>query len=103
MITAIYSLGRVHGAELWIVGWLVCAIAYFAIFLLNQANRRCVKNLLFWFMVAEILTDLGWAAIYYDNSAYINYGIRATYGLILWPIALNIAGIIATIQNKKQI
>lgn len=28
MITALYSLGQVHGAELWLLFWLLCAIAY---------------------------------------------------------------------------
>lgn len=101
MVTAIISLGQVHGAEAWIVGWVVCLIAYFAILLPMKANRGSSKNVFFWFLIAEIVTDLCWALVYYENSVYLNYGIGAVYGLLLWPVALIAAGIIATMQNKK--
>ena len=102
MITAIISLGQVHGAEFWLAGWFVCAIIYFAGLLLNKANRRNAKNVLFLFLLAEVVTDFVWAVTYYDNSVYVNYGIGAVYGLILWPIALSIAGVIAVIRNKPD-
>lgn len=101
MVTAIISLGQVRGAELWLIGWLVCVAAYFAILLPMKLNRGGAKNVLFWFLVAEVLTDFGWAIVYYDNPGYINYGVGAVYGLLLWPLALIAAGIIATVQNKK--
>ncbi len=102
MISAIISLGQIVGAELWLVGWGVCVVIYFAILLPNKHNRGYGKNVLFWFLIAEVLTDLCWALVYYKNSVYFNYGIGAVYGLVLWPVALVIAGIIATMQNKKE-
>lgn len=101
MITAIISLGQVRGAGFWMIGWFLCAVAYFAVFLPKKANRGKSKNVLFWFLIGEVLTDLVWAVVGYNNCVYINYGIVAIYGLLLWPIVLGIAGIIATIQNKK--
>ena len=102
MFTAFFSLGQVYGAELWLGGWFVCAIIYFLILLFNKANRQNVKNILFWFMVAELLTDLVWILLYYNNSEYVNYGIGAVYGLLLWPVALGTAGVIVSCQNKKH-
>lgn len=101
MITAIISIGQVHGAELWLVGWAICVVAYFAILLPLKHNRKGAKNVFFWFLLAEVITDFCWALVYYNNSVYINYGIGAVYGLILWPVVLFTAGTIATIQNKK--
>ena len=72
------------------------------ILLFNKANRQNVKNILFWFMVAELLTDLVWILLYYNNSEYVNYGIGAVYGLLLWPVALGTAGVIVSCQNKKH-
>ena len=102
VITAIISLSQVEGAEIWLAGWLVCAILYFALLFLSKWNRSRTKNVLFWFLAAEALTDLGWALVYYDQTGYINYGIGAVYGLLLWPLALTAAGLIATMQNKKS-
>ncbi len=101
MISAIISLGQVQGAELWLVGWIVCVAVYFAILIPLRQNRGKAKNVLFWFLIAELLTDLCWALVYYENSVYLNYGIGAVYGLLLWPVALIIAGAIATMQNKQ--
>lgn len=105
MITAINTLGQFGGvsggAGLWFTGWLVCVTAFFVILPMNKANRGSEKNVLFWFLVAEVSTDLAWAVYYYINPGAINYGVGLVYGLIPWLIILIVAGIIATIQNKK--
>lgn len=97
----IISLGQVHGAEVWLIGWAVCVIAYFATLLPMKNNRGNAKNVLFRFLIAEMVTDLCRALVYYDNSVYLNYGIGAVCGLLLWPVVLIVAGIIATMQNKN--
>ena len=104
MITAIYSLGGVHGAEIWLVFWLVCAAAYFGICAAFKSNRgkSGMKEVLFWGLIAEFAVDLIWAVVYYCNISYVNYGVGAVYGLIIWPIFLA-AGIIATVKNKRKI
>lgn len=105
MVTAIISLAYVHGAELWLVGWLACMAVYFVVLLLPRTNRSRagVKNVLFWFLVAEFVTDLAWALIYYDNTGYLNYGVGAVYGLLLWPAVLLVGGIAATLQNRRNL
>ena len=96
MITAIISLNYVHGAQMWLAGWLVCAAAYFLMSLLKKSGRtKCgVKNLLLGFLSAEFVTDALWALIYYSDSGYVNYGVGAVYGLLLWPAALAVSAVL---------
>lgn len=103
MITAIYSLSQVHGAELWLLFWFICILAYFGICMLKKQNRtkNGVKNTLIGLLIAEVIIDFVWAIIYYYNGTYINYGIGAIYGLILWILLLFITFLIVTRKNKK--
>ena len=39
MVTAIYSLSQVHGAELWLLFWLVCLVAYLILCFAIKSNR----------------------------------------------------------------
>ena len=103
MVTAIYSLTFVHGAELWLLFWGICVIIYLAIGLLIKQNRtqKGIKNMLFGLLIAEVITDLIWVIIYYHNGTYMNYGIGAVYGLLLWIPILVVTLIIVTIKNSK--
>lgn len=103
MITVIYSLAHVHGAELWLLFWVVCALAYLVICRAIRYNRMrgAFKRVLIGLAIAEIAIDLIWALIYYHNGTYLDYGIGAMYGLPLWVFALLIAGVVVTIKNKK--
>ena len=103
MVTAIYSLSQVHGAELWLLFWIVCAVVYFGVCMLIKQNRtkRGIKNVLISLLIAEFIIDLAWAIIYYHNGTYLNYGIGAVYGLILWVPALIAAFIVVTYKNKQ--
>ncbi len=106
MITAIISQGQVNGAAIWLIGWIMFMCLYFAVTLLIKNNRnkkQSIKNVFSYFLIAEFITDLIWALVYYDNSGYINYGIGAVYGLIIWPIFLIIAAVLVTIENKRGI
>ena len=101
MITAIYSLANVHGAELWLVGWVGCALLYICGCMLVRQNRTKTGRSTVWvgLLIAEVVNDLLWALIYYPNGNYINYGVGAVYGLLLWPFFLLIAGIAVTMRN----
>ena len=102
MITAIISKAFVYNGEVWLIGWLVCALLYFAILISFRRNRtkNGIKNLVFCFLTVEFLVDLVWSLIYYDRSGYVNRGIAALYGLLLWPAALAAGGILAARLNK---
>ena len=49
-----------------------------------------------------MITDLIWAIMYYHNGTYLNYGIGAVYGLLLWIPVLVVTLIIVTIKNGKN-
>lgn len=103
MITAMYSLSHVHGAELWLLFWFVCVVAYLGIGFLNKHNRtrKGVKNVLIGLLVAEVIIDLLWAIVYYHNGTYLNYGIGAVYGLFMWIPVLVVTLVIITAKNRK--
>lgn len=103
MVTAIYSLSQVHGAELWLLFWLVCVVIYLGISFLIKHNRtpKGVKNVLIGLLIAEVIIDLMWAIIYYHNGTYLNYGIGAVYGLLLWVPVLVVTSVIVTVKNRK--
>ena len=103
MVTAIYSLSKVHGAELWLLFWLACVAVYLVISFLIKDNRtkKGVKNVLIGLLVAEVIIDLLWAMIYYRNGTYLNYGIGAVYGLLLWVPILAVTLFIITATNKR--
>ena len=104
MVTAIYSLTFVHGAELWLLFWGICVVVYLCIALLIKQNRtkKGFKNILIDLLIAEVITDLIWAIMYYHNGTYLNYGIGAVYGLLLWIPVLVVTQIIVTIKNGKN-
>lgn len=103
MVTAIYSLSQVHGAELWLLFWLVCVVIYLGISFLIKHNRtkKGVKNVLIGLLIAEVINDLIWAIIYYHKGTYLNYGIGAIYGLLLWIPILVVTLVIITAKNKN--
>ena len=104
MVTAIYSLSQVHGAELWLLFWFVCVVAYLGVCMLIKQNRtkRGIKNVLIGLLIAEVIIDLAWAIIYYHNGTYLNYGIGAVYGLILWVPVLLVTLFVVTHKNKQK-
>lgn len=103
MVTAIYSLAHVHGAELWLLFWLVCVVVYLGISFLIKHNRtkKGVKNVLIGLLIAEVIIDLTWAIIYYHNGTYLNYGIGGVSGLLLWVPILVLTLVIITVKNRN--
>ena len=104
MVTAIYSLSQVHGAELWLLFWFICLIAYLILCFAIKCNRtkQGRKNVFIGLLVAEVVVDLTWAIIYYRNGVYINYGIGAVYGMLIWIPALIITAIIVSYKNRTN-
>ena len=104
MVTAIYSLSHVHGAELWLLFWAICFAAYFGICMIIKQNRtkHGIKNVLIGMLVAEVIIDLIWAIIYYHNGTYLNYGVGAVYGMFLLIPVLVITLIVVTCRNRKS-
>jgi hypothetical protein len=105
MVTAFCSLGKVHGAELWLLYWAICVIVYAGGCLLVRWNRskQGIKNLLVGLLIAEVIVDLIWAAIYYNHGTYVNHGIVAVYGLLVWIPVLLVAATIVTLKSGKNV
>lgn len=103
MVTAIYSLSQVHGAELWLLFWALCGMAYWGVGLLIRPNRtkHGVKNVWLGLLIAELIIDITWSILYYHNGTYLNYGIGAVYGIVLWVPLLAITLFFVTAKNKK--
>ena len=104
MLTAVYSLGRVHGAEIWLAGWLICAAAFLLIGFLRKENRsvRGVIRHLSGLLAAGALVDLVWFRFYYPDGQYINHGIAGTYLLLLWPALLAVTGFVLNFRRSSD-
>lgn len=104
MITSIYSLGKVVGAELMVAGLLVCAALYLGLSLLIRANRtkRGIRVLLLALLGAEVVCDAVWFLLYFPGGDYHNYGIGGALGVFLWPMLLCLAGGIASAVNQSR-
>lgn len=102
MLTAVYSLGRVRGAEVWLAGWAVCAAVFFLVGFLRKENRnvrefgRRLNGLLF----AGAIVDLVWFYSYYPGGTYANPGIAGAYRLLLWPAVLVLTALVLRIWRK---
>lgn len=104
MVTAVYSLTYVHGAELWLLFWLLCVIGYLGICFMMKQNRtkNGIRTIMIGLLIAEVIVDLIWAIVYYHNGTYLNYGVGAVYGVVFsWIPALIITAVIVTVINRK--
>ena len=103
MITAIYSLTQVQGAELWLLFWCISLVSYIGIGYKLKINhtKQGIKNMLIGLLIAEVANDLVWSIAYYFNGTLLDYGIGLTYGLCLWVPLLVVTLIIVTIKNKR--
>lgn len=105
MVTAIYSLTYVHGAEIWLLLWLLGVIGYLGICLMIKPNRtkNGLRITMIGLLIAEVIVDLIWAIVYYHNGTYLNYGVGAVYGIVFsWIPALIITAVIVTGKNSKN-
>ncbi|MBE6709723.1 MAG: hypothetical protein E7579_01255 [Ruminococcaceae bacterium] len=104
MVTAIYSFPYVHGAEIWLLLWLLGVIGYLGICLMIKPNRtkNGVRTTIIGLLIAEVIVDLVWAVIYYPNGTYFNYGIGGISGWFLGTPVLGIIAVIVTALNSKN-
>ena len=104
MVTAVYSLSRVHGAEIWLMFWFVCVAVYIACGLMFKHNRtrKGIITVLTGLVIAELITDIFWAVVYYENGVYVNYGIVAALGMLIWVPVLAITLLAVTVKNGNN-
>jgi lipopolysaccharide export LptBFGC system permease protein LptF len=104
MVTVIYSLGEVNGAEIWASGFFVCILVFAVACMQFKANRtkNGIITILLSLLMAETICDISWFLIYYSGGSYHNYGIGGVYGVLLWPAILLLAGAISTKRNISR-
>lgn len=74
MGTALYSLGPMQGARLWLLFRLAGAVCYLGVCL---------------------------AVLYSRNVSWLHYGVGGVYGLLLWVPLLALAAVAVTARNKR--
>ena len=104
MVTLVYSLSRVTGAELGLVLWLACAAAYLGLCFRFRVNRgkRERRAVLIALLPAAAAFDLFLYLCSYDHGQYVNRGIGAAYGFLLWGPALLFTAALVTAFNKRR-
>ena len=77
MLTALYSVGSVVGADLWMKGVLLTSLAYFLIcfsFRRSRSGRGVLAVLMGW-LLTELLCDVVWLAEFWPGGMYHNGGL----------------------------
>ncbi len=104
MLIAVYSLGRVVGAEIWVLIALVCVLLYVGACCLFRSNRsrRGLKRILLALLAIEIVYDVVCAVILYPGGEYHNYGLGAASAVLIWPGLLLFTGLVMTGTNTQE-
>ena len=104
MLTAVYSLGRVNGAEVWLAGWGICAAAFLLFGLLRKENRtvREFNRRMEGLLAAGAIVDIIWFHFYYPEGIYVNHGISGAYVLLLWPALLVVTEFAVRFRRKRE-
>ena len=77
MLTALYSVGSVAGADLWMKVVLLTSLAYFLICFSFRRSRsgRGVLTVLMGWLLTELLCDMVWLAWFWPGGAQWRPGI----------------------------
>ncbi len=105
MITAIVAaIDHVTGADIWLIGFFLCAVLYLIGNLFRRANRtkKGTKCLLFGLLLAEILCDIFWKFCFYPQGEYVNPGLAGVFSLLAWPLLLIVVSGAVNFINKRQ-
>ena len=94
MLVSLYALGKVVGAEVMLIGVLVCAALYLAAGLIPRCGRARKGRRAVWLglLGAELVCDGAWWLLYFPDGDYHNHGIGGVYGALLWPLLLLVVG-----------
>lgn len=82
MITAIRSLPLVNGATLWLLFWVICAAGYLIFCLIKKPSLK--RTVFHGLLIAEMIIDLFWTLLYYPLGTYVEHGLAAIFGLLVW-------------------
>lgn len=103
MLTMLYMLlDGISGMEISLLGYAVCVAVYFLICFLFRSNRAGKGIVFLSWLICELLCDVLWYLIFYQNGNYVNYGIGGTTVLFLLPGTLFVAAVSVTVINDKK-
>lgn len=94
MLTALYSVGSVAGADLWMKVVLLTSLAYFLICFSFRRSRsgRGVLTVLMGCCSQNCCATWYGFAWFWPGGAYRNGGLGSAVALLLWPVLLCLAG-----------
>lgn len=98
MISALYALGRVNGAETFLLGFTGCALLYLAVCFLFPCNRKpkCRRRIFAGLIITGLFCDTVIFFGMFPGGEYVNHGIGSAYGVLLWPLLLLLVGSVLT-------
>ncbi len=103
MLIMLYMLlDGIVGMGITLLGYAVCAAAYFFICFLFKANRAGKRNVVLGWLTCELLCDVLWYLIYYPNGNYVNHGIGGAAAMLLLPAVLFITATLTTLINGAK-
>lgn len=91
--------------DLWLLFWLLCAVAYAILVLVQRQNRTRagLKTAVVWYLAAEFVNSMGWGLYCYllrPASGEFS-GLRLICGLPVWAVLLFAALVLTTRQNRR--
>lgn len=105
MITILKALKQVTGAELIIIGALICILLFAGLFVLFKSNRNkksIVRYLLSTLIIFE-LCDLIWVSYLFPNGQYLNRGLMGAGIFLILPLLLIVLNTFLTYINKRNL
>ena len=105
VVTAIFAIGRVYGAELTLIIFGACLLMCMGIGMLFRCNRsrQGFKRFLVMIGAAGLCCDSLLFLLLFPGGEYRNYGIGGAYAVLLYPVALCLAAALATAWNQDEL
>ncbi len=101
MITAIYALDSVVGAEFWLIGCVFCLLLSMAVALGSKNNRKPLLPTVSAIVLSAVLCDVFWFFRYFPGGEYINMGIASAWQLLLYPLCITVGVSTVTFLNSR--
>ena len=104
MFTSIYALKWVIGANIWLIGCIICLIIAFVAAFSIKTNRKKPNSIVavIGIILSEILGDVVWFLMYFPNGEYVNMGLASASGLLLYPFILALGVTIVSMINNDH-
>ena len=104
MVTCLYGIGRVVGAECMAVLYGACLLLCILCGFLFRCNRapKNRKRFLLGMLIVAVCADLGMFLLLFPGGEYRNYGIGAACGAALFPLLLMAAAAALTAYHSDS-